>query len=114
MNIADFESLAEQALVHILTDDFAEQLGKAKGKVVWADEERKRILAELKIRSNETAQQAKEDWARNQPEFSEAVKALARAEMEYETLRTRQQNARVAIDAWQTACANSRTANGVR
>lgn len=114
MNIGEFENLAEQALVHVLTDEFAEEIGKAKGMVIYREEEKKRILARLKMDSEETSQQGKEDWARQQQEYMDAVKAYARAETDYETLMSRRQNARVAIDAWQTACANSRIAGGVR
>lgn len=114
MNIAEYEALAEAALTQVLTDEFAAMIGKAKGMCIYAEHERKRVMSELMMQSNEKTIQSREDWARQQDAFKDAVKAEARANSDYEELRTKWQTARVAIEAWQTACANNRQATSVR
>lgn len=100
-----------EAALEALSIESARAAGKAKADEVRADENRKATLARLKRECNEAKSNAdREDWARCQPAFQEAIEAYAKAAGLWEYYRDRRMKAEAILSAWQTEESNERAA----
>lgn len=108
------DEMVEAALA-ALSIDTARQAGKAKADEIRADEARKATLARLKRECNEAKSNAdKDDWARIQPSYQQAVDRYAQAAGAHEYHRDMRAKSEAILSAWQTENANERAAHRVR
>jgi hypothetical protein len=104
------DEMVEAALA-ALSLETARQAGKAKADEIRADEARKATLARLKRECNVAKSNAdKEDWARVQPDYQQAVDRYADAAGRWEYHRDLRSKAEALLSAWQTENANDRAA----
>lgn len=104
-----------EAALEAVSIESARSAGKAKADEVRADEYRKATLARLKRECNEAKSNAdREDWARCQPAFHEAIETYAKAAGVHEYHRDRSAKAKAILSAWQTESADERVAHSVK
>jgi len=97
-----------QAALDALSIDSAHYAGKAKADEVRASEAVKTTFAKLRHSAKGNTVAEREDWARQQPEYQEAVEAHADAAGRLEYYRDRKTKAEAILSAWQTECSNER------
>ena len=103
------DAMVEAALA-ALSLDTARHAGKAKADEVRADEARKAALSRLKRECNVAKSNAdREDWARVQPDYQQAVDRYADAAGRWEYHRDMRAKAEAILSAWQTENANERS-----
>lgn len=108
------DEMVEAALA-VLSIDTAKAAGKAKADEIRADEARKATLSRLKRECNVAKSNAdKEDWARVQPDYQQAVDRYADAAGRHEYYRDMRAKAEAVLGAWQTENANERAAGRMR
>lgn len=104
-----------EAALEALSIANAREAGKAKADEVRADERRKATLARLKRDCNEAKSNAdREDWARCQPEYAQAIETYAKACGLWEYHRDRRAKAEAILSAWQTEESTERAAQRIR
>jgi len=108
MNKLVTDEMVEAALA-ALSVETAQYAGKAKADEVRADEARKACLSRLKRECNVAKSNAdKDDWARIQPDYQQAVDKHASAAGRHEYYRDQRVKAEAILGAWQTENANER------
>ena len=101
------EAEAEQSVRFL--HESAQDIAKAKYEKVKTEEMRKAVLGQLRLASKEGSQAGKEAWAYAQPEYAEAVEAMAKAAGRYELLLSQRKAAEARIDAWRSMNATNRS-----
>ena len=109
MNKLVSDEMVESALA-VLSIETARKAGKAKADVVRHTERVKQTMAKLRRESEGKTAQEREDWARVQPEYRDAVELLIQAEGSHEFYRDQRAKAEAILGAWQTENANARAA----
>jgi len=80
----------------------ADQLGEARGRVVYLDGRKKSIIASLRQISNAKTQAEKDDFAYTHEDYKEWCKDNEIAVKEYELLRANHSARESLISVWQT------------
>lgn len=86
----------------------AQHIAEARAEMVFADEFRKSLRAMLMAESNETAANAREQFAYAHPKYVAHLNEIKRTVLNYEKMRAMREAAMFKIQAWQTASANYR------
>jgi hypothetical protein len=97
-----------QAALDALSIESAARAGKAKADEVRASEAVKTTFAKLRHSAKGNTVAEREDWARQQPEYQQAVETYAKAAGAHEYHRDRRVKAEAILSAWQTECSNER------
>lgn len=106
------DELVEHALEVLM--DKKHEAAKARAAAEDLDRRTKTVLAQLKMKSLENSDAARETWARCQPAFLEHLDQLKEvSELDY-IQRDRRSAASAIIDAWRTEQSNARTMGGIR
>lgn len=92
----------------------AEAAGVARAQMVTMEHWRKAELSRLRRIAPCKTIAERDDWARDHPEYHNAVLALEQAIKTYETLAWRKGQAEATLDAWRTRNANNRIADKFR
>lgn len=86
----------------------AEAIGQARAEMVFADEYRKSLRAMLMTESNETAVNAREQFAYAHPKYVAHLNEIKRTVLNYEKMRAMREAAMMKIEAWRSMNANYR------
>lgn len=86
----------------------APQIAEARAEMVFADEYKKSLKAILMAECNETAANAREQFAYAHPKMLAHLQEIKRTVLNFEKLRAQREAASMKIGAWQTQSANYR------
>ena len=86
----------------------APHIAQARAEMVFADEFRKSLKAILMAECNETAANAREQFAYAHPKMLGHLQEIKRTVLNYEKLRAQREAANMKIEAWRSMSANRR------
>lgn len=86
----------------------APAIAQARAEMVYADEYKKSLRAILMAESNETAANAREQFAYAHPKYLAHLEEIKRTVLNYEKMRAMREAAQMKIEAWRSMNATYR------
>lgn len=86
----------------------AQAIAQARAEMVFADEYKKSLRAVLMAESNESAANAREQFAYAHPKYVAHLDEIKRTVLNYEKMRAMREAAMMKIEAWRSMNANYR------
>lgn len=87
----------------------AQHIAEARAEMIFADEYKKSLRAVLMAESNETAANAREQFAYAHPKYIAHLNEIKRTVLNYEKMRAMREAATMKIEAWRSMNANYRS-----
>lgn len=106
------DNMVETALRTLATT--AKETAAARAIRLRAEFRRKRVRAQLLLRSGERTSEARSAWAESQDDYERACQAEVDAVENDERLRAERSDAAIIIEAWRTEQASNRAGSNFR